>query len=84
VTAGVWFRLNVGRLTNADPRWLIPIICRKGGVVKADIGKIVILPKETRFLIQDSAASSFEKAVARPDRKDPAIRIERARTRASG
>jgi ATP-dependent RNA helicase DeaD len=75
-TTGVWFRLNVGRLTNADPRWLVPLICRKGGVVKADIGKIAILPKETRFLISSGAAESFAQAVRRPDPKEPAIRIE--------
>jgi hypothetical protein len=34
----VWFRLNVGREKNADPKWLIPLICRQGHVTKQDIG----------------------------------------------
>jgi ATP-dependent RNA helicase DeaD len=75
-TSGVWFRLNVGRLANADPRWLVPLICRKGGVVKADIGKIAILPKETRFLISTSVAERFAQAIRRPDTKDASIHIE--------
>jgi len=29
---GVWFRLNVGRERNADPKWLLPEICRQGEV----------------------------------------------------
>ena len=28
----VWFRMNVGRRHNADPRWLLPLICRCGHV----------------------------------------------------
>jgi ATP-dependent RNA helicase DeaD len=27
-----WFRLNAGRRHNADPRWLLPLICRYGHV----------------------------------------------------
>ncbi|MBI5548698.1 MAG: DEAD/DEAH box helicase [Deltaproteobacteria bacterium] len=77
---GSWFQLNVGRLTNADPRWLVPLICRRGGVTKADIGKIVIFPKETRFLVSAGAAAAFGQAIRRPDKKDPAIRIEPYRT----
>ncbi|HAC01292.1 MAG TPA: helicase, partial [Brevundimonas sp.] len=23
-----WFRLDIGRNRNADPKWLIPLICR--------------------------------------------------------
>jgi ATP-dependent RNA helicase DeaD len=75
--AGVWFRLNVGRLRNADPRWLVPLICRRGGLVKADIGKIVIMPKETRFLIRTSVADAFERAALQPDKTDPAVRFQR-------
>ena len=28
-----WFRLDIGRNRNADPKWLIPLICRGGGIV---------------------------------------------------
>ncbi|MGC4113746.1 MAG: DEAD/DEAH box helicase [Myxococcales bacterium] len=42
---GVWFRMNVGRLNNADPKWLVPLICRRGGATKADLGKNPHLPQ---------------------------------------
>ena len=45
-TGGVWFRVNVGRAKKADPRWLLPLICRRGGVFKKDIGKIEIMSDE--------------------------------------
>jgi ATP-dependent RNA helicase DeaD len=73
---GVWFRMNIGRAQNADPRWLIPLICRRGDVQKDDIGAIRIHDEETRFEIAEDAARRFEAAVRRPDRKDPRVRFE--------
>ena len=70
-------RVNVGRSSNADPRWVLPIICRRGGVVKSDIGRIEIMARETRFEVAKSVAQRFEQAARRPDAKDRAIRIER-------
>ena len=26
----LWFRMDIGRRHNADPRWLLPLICRRG------------------------------------------------------
>ncbi|NQW62721.1 MAG: DEAD/DEAH box helicase [Deltaproteobacteria bacterium] len=71
----VWFRVNVGRRHNADPRWLIPLICRRGDVEKSDIGSIRIVENETRFQIGLWAAEHFDRAVRRPDRKDPQVRF---------
>ena len=81
---GVWFRLNVGRSANADPRWLVPLICRRGKVVKAEIGRIQILNSETRFLIAEESAGRFAAAVRLVDKHDPSIRIEQVRTTGRG
>lgn len=72
----VWFRVNVGRAAQADPRWLVPMICRRGHIGKQEIGKIQILPKETRFEISPQAASHFDHWSRQPDQKDPNIRFE--------
>jgi ATP-dependent RNA helicase DeaD len=72
----IWFRLNVGRERNADPRWIIPLICRRGDVTKSDIGAIRILPRETRFEIAGVVAERFAAAARRPDAKEPGLRIE--------
>ena len=71
----VWFRLNVGKQKNADPRWLIPMICRQGKITKQDIGKICIFERETKFEIETSAADKFFTAVSQIGRSD--VRIER-------
>jgi len=56
---GAWFRLNVGRRRNADPKWLVPLICRLGHITKAEIGPIRIFEDETRFEIIAHAADAF-------------------------
>jgi ATP-dependent RNA helicase DeaD len=72
---GVWFRMNIGRAANADPKWMIPIICRRGGVTKADIGDIRIMDRETLIEIAPGAAEAFTAQLRQPDKVDPQIRI---------
>ena len=62
---GVWFRLDVGRRHNADPRWIIPLLCRRGGVTKPDIGAIRIFPSETLVEIAPDMADRFVVALKR-------------------
>ncbi len=54
-----WFRIPVGRRRSADPRWLLPLICRRGGVTKDVIGAIRIFDNETAFEIALSAVPGF-------------------------
>ena len=72
----VWFRMNIGRARNADPRWLIPLICRRGHVTKQEIGAIRIFDRDTRFEIASHAAERFAVAIRRPDTEDASVRIE--------
>ncbi|MEO8811682.1 MAG: DEAD/DEAH box helicase [Caulobacteraceae bacterium] len=72
----VWFRLPVGRSSNADPKWLLPMICRRGHVTRKDIGAIRIFDRETKFEIARAAADRFAAAIAAAP-KEP-IRIEPA------
>jgi ATP-dependent RNA helicase DeaD len=65
-----WFSLNIGRDQKADPKWLIPVICRLGGVTKREIGAIRILPTETRFEVAEAYADNFAEL---PGDVDPRI-----------
>ncbi|MBI1199698.1 MAG: DEAD/DEAH box helicase [Phenylobacterium sp.] len=58
-----WFRLPVGRSKNADPKWLVPLICRLGHVTKKDIGLIRIFDHETKFEIAPAVEARFRDAV---------------------
>ena len=58
-----WFRIDIGRSKNADPRWLLPLICRRGHVTKSEIGAIRVFDRESRFEIAATAAARFAAAV---------------------
>ena len=73
---GAWFRLNLGRNGNADPRWLLPFLCRRGHVTRQEIGRIRVLDRETRFEVAPYAAARFANAVRRPSDEDDRILIE--------
>jgi ATP-dependent RNA helicase DeaD len=75
MTDGVWFRAAIGKRKNAEARWLLPMICRRGGIDRQDIGAIRILDTSTEFEIASSAAVDFAAQITRPD-KDDNIRIE--------
>ncbi len=71
----VWFRAAIGRKKNAEARWLLPMICRRGGIDKHDIGAIRILDTTTEFEISERVADAFAVKIRRPDKEDN-IRIE--------
>jgi ATP-dependent RNA helicase DeaD len=60
----VWFRVDIGRERNADPRWLLPLLCRAGDVTKAEIGAIKIFDRDTRFEIVAEHADKFAEAAS--------------------
>jgi len=76
----IWFRMNIGRRHNADPRWILPLLCRRGHITKNEIGAIRIAANETMFEIPRAAAGRFMGAVKRTSGGEPdgegAIRIE--------
>lgn len=54
-----WFSIALGRDGGADPRRLLPMLCRAGGISKADIGAIRIQATETFAEIRDSSVEGF-------------------------
>ena len=54
-----WFSIALGRDGGADPRRLLPMLCRAGGISKADIGAIRIQATETFAEIRDSSIEGF-------------------------
>jgi len=74
---GAWFKMNLGRNGNADPRWVLPFLCRRGNVTRQEIGRIQVQERETRFEVAPWAAERFAAAARRPaaEAKDAHIRI---------
>ena len=75
---GVWFKLSVGRKQNAEPRWLLPLICRAGGITKRDVGSIKIFETESQFEIAPRRAEKYAASISRSGTIDGSIRITRA------
>ncbi|MBB4085868.1 DEAD/DEAH box helicase [Sphingomonas carotinifaciens] len=75
-----WFRMNVGRRQNADPRWLMPLLCRRGHITRNEIGAIRIQPNETLFEVPSAIAARFAAALKRTaaEHADDGIEIEPA------
>ena len=71
-----WFSINIGRRKNAEARWLLPLICRRGHLTKADIGAIRVFDRETRFEVVRTALARFEAAILNAE--DDGVVIERA------
>lgn len=75
----VWFRMEIGRSEGADPRWILPLICRRGHVTRSEIGAIRIGQAETYFQIPRAIADKYAAAAARTaEGEDDALLIERS------
>ncbi len=70
-----WFRLDIGRKRNADPKWLLPMLCRKGNVTRQDIGAIRIFDHETKIEVSERVSAGFAANMRRPG--GDTIRVER-------
>ncbi len=67
-TDGVWFSVSVGRKQNAEPRWLLPMLCKAGGITKTEIGAIRIDQNETYVELSADSVDGFIAAIG-PDHK---------------
>lgn len=73
----VWFSLSVGRKQNAEPRWLIPMICRHGDLTKREIGAIKMQQDETFVEIAADNAEAFLHATGPNKTMERGIRVTR-------
>lgn len=75
----VWFRMDIGRSNGADPRWLLPLICRRGHITRNEIGAIRIGQAETYFQIPRAIADKYAASAARTaESEDDTPLIERS------
>ena len=65
MTGSAWFTLSLGRKHRAEPKWLLPMICKAGNITRDDVGSIKIFDEETRFQISAAKAAEYAETVAR-------------------
>ena len=65
---GVWFSLSIGHKQTAEARWLLPMLCRAGGLGKGDVGAIKIYQGETHVELAPGCVERFLETIG-PSRK---------------
>ncbi len=60
---GTWISLSVGRKDNAEPRWLLAMLCRVGDLTNRDIGAIRIHHGETHVELAPDCVEKFFSAI---------------------
>ncbi|WP_324828055.1 DEAD/DEAH box helicase [Qipengyuania zhejiangensis] len=61
----VWYKIGVGRRQNAEPRWILPLLCRRGHITRNEIGAIKVGQFETWFQVPRDIAPKFSDALKR-------------------
>ncbi len=59
----VWFSVTGGRDKGAEPRRLLPMLCKAGGITREDIGAIRIGDTESYVELRKSAAAGFKASI---------------------
>jgi ATP-dependent RNA helicase DeaD len=72
----VAFRVSWGEEQGADPRRLTAMVCRRGGIRGSDLGAIFVERTHSIVNVTTRVAESFARAAAKPDPRDPRVRIE--------
>ncbi|MFT5540581.1 MAG: ATP-dependent RNA helicase DeaD [Alphaproteobacteria bacterium] len=81
---GVWFSLSVGRKHSAEPRWLLPMLCRAGHITKREIGAIKVLPDETHVELASECVERFLEALGPSRKVEKTITVTRLEGAPSG
>ena len=61
--ASVWFAVSGGREAGAEPRRLLPMLCKAGDLTKDDIGAIRVRPDQSFVQIREASVPGFLAAV---------------------
>ncbi|HGG05638.1 MAG TPA: DEAD/DEAH box helicase [Aliiroseovarius sp.] len=69
----VWFSVSGGRAENAEPRRLLPMLCKVGGLTKNEIGAIRIQQDESFVEIKAASAAGFLTSIGKKMRVEGAV-----------
>lgn len=70
-----WISLTIGRDQNAEPRWLLPMLCRAGDITKRDIGAIRMQKSETFVQLNAQISNAFIKALGGKKELEEGIKV---------
>lgn len=76
----VWFSVSLGRRDGAEPRVLLPMVCKRGDLTKDDIGAIRIQQDHSYVEVLASRADAFVAAVGADMTLEDGARLTRLDT----
>ncbi len=74
---GVWVSLSIGRNQQAEPRWLIPLLCRSGNMTKREIGAIRIANDESFIELTANIIDGFMQLIGPNNMIEKTIKVTR-------
>jgi len=74
----VWFTLPMGRATGAEPRRILPIVCRSEAVTGADIGAIRVFDTESWVQISESKVAGLIESLGPNGEIEKGVTLRRA------
>lgn len=75
---GAWVSLGVGRSRNADPKWLVPMLCKAGGFERGEIGVIEVGETKTYIELTPDAADRIMDNAGEKQIIDKSLYVARA------
>lgn len=69
------FQVSWGSHHGADPRRLLAVVCRRGGISSGEVGSISIGERSSMVEVTQRVAQSFARSSRRPDARDPHIKF---------
>jgi ATP-dependent RNA helicase DeaD len=60
-----WFALSIGRREGAEPRWILPMLCRTANLGRTDVGAIRVQEGETFVEVAEAACDGMLKRLGK-------------------
>jgi ATP-dependent RNA helicase DeaD len=73
----ITYQVSWGAQAGADTGRLLAMVCRRGDVSSSVVGAIRVAPKSSTVEISSGVAQEFERAVTRPDKRNPRAQFRR-------
>ena len=70
---GVWINISVGRKSGAEPRWLLPMLCKSGGLDRSQVGAIRIEENFSRVELKPDSVEPFFATIGAEGRLEKSI-----------
>jgi ATP-dependent RNA helicase DeaD len=69
------FEINLGAKDKAEANWILPLVCRRGGITRREVGAIRVTRDRTVFEIDTRVAAEFAANAGERDPRAPHVRI---------